>query len=340
MSHSQPMPDASVAILLPRHIRRRVLPEDAEALLRRIAEVREPAGDTLDAAEVASLIEGASAVLTGWGTPSLVDALGGADSSVGLVAHTAGTIRHLVPPTSIAEGLLVSHAAGVIATAVSELVIGQAITMLRQVGRHDAALRRGDDWRELLDRYPGRLLGSQTVGVVGSGYVGQKVIGLLRAFGSQVLVADPYLTDERAAGLGVERVELDDLFARCLVVTLHAPVLPSTVGMVGARQLALLQDGALLINMARAAIVDDAALLDELRTGRFRAVLDVFEEEPVPADSPYLRLDNVVVTPHIAGRTEDTHLLQGRAMVQEIERFLTGQPLQYQVTAAMWETMA
>ena len=340
MNHPETTPDAMVAILLPRHIRRRVLPEDAEVRLRQIAEVREPVGETLDAGEIAGLIEGASAVLTGWGTPSLVDVLGGADHSVGLVAHTAGTIRHLVPAESVGDGLRVSHAAGIIASAVAELVIGEAITMLRQVSRHDAALRRGDDWRDLLDRYPGRLLGSQTVGVVGSGYVGQKVIGLLRAFGCRVLVSDPYLTGERAAELGVEQTELDDLFAQSLVVTLHAPVLPSTMRMVGARQLALLRDGSLFINMARGALVDDDALLAELQSGRFRAVLDVFEREPIPIDSPYLLLDNVVVTPHIAGRTEDTHLLQGRAMVQEIERYLTGQPLQYQVTAAMWETMA
>lgn len=340
MSHPETTPDATVAILLPRHIRRRVLPEDAEVRLRQIAEVREPVGETLDANEVDGLIEGASAVLTGWGTPSLVDALSNPDCSVGLVAHTAGTIRHLVPAESLGDGLRVSHAAGIIASAVAELVIGEAITMLRQVRQHDAALRRGDNWRELLDRYPGRLLGSQTVGVVGSGYVGQKVIGLLRAFGCRVLVFDPFLSEERATELEVERVDLDVLFAQSLVVTLHAPVLPSTLRMVGARQLALLQDNSLFINMARGALVEDDALQAELQSGRFRAVLDVFEQEPIPTDSPYLLLDNVVVTPHIAGRTKDTHLLQGRAMVQEIERYLSGQPLQYQVTPAMWETMA
>ncbi len=340
MTQAGTTPDTSVALLLPRHTRRRVLSVEAEASLRQIAEVREPAGESLDAAEVASLIEGASVALTGWGTPSLVDLLRDGDQTVGLIAHTAGTIRHLVPEERLGDGLRVSHAAGVIAGSVAELVVGQAITLLRQVRQFDEGLRRGEGWHDLLGRYPGHLLGSQTVGVVGSGYVGQRVIQLLLAFGCRVVVADPYLTDERAAELGVERVELDELFRQSQVVTLHAPVLPSTIGMVGAAQLALLRDGAVFMNIARAAIVDDDALVAELRTGRFRAVLDVFPEEPIPSDSPYLTMDNVVVTPHIGGRTEETNLLQGQAMVEEIGRYLQGQPLQYEVTPAMWQTMA
>lgn len=333
------LPDASVAILLPRHIRRRVLSAEVEARLREVAEVREPVGETLDAADLPGLVEGASAVLTGWGTPPLAGVLG-PDRSIGLVAHTAGTIRQLVPEASLREGVKVSHAAGIIASAVAELVVGEVISELRQVRHHDAALRRGDDWRALLDRFPGRLLGRQTVGVIGAGYVGRKVISHLRAFGCEVLVADPYLTAEQAADLGVQRAELNDLFGRCLVVTLHAPVLPSTMRMVTAAHLAALPDGALFVNMARAVLVDDDALLAELQSGRIRAVLDVFEQEPVPADSPYLRLDNVVVSPHIAGRTEDTHLIQGQEMVEEIARYLAGQGLRYEVTPAMWETMA
>lgn len=110
--------------------------------------------------------------------------------------------------------------------------------------------------------------------------------------------------------------------------------------MVGARQLALLQDGACFVNTARSWVIDYEALLAELQTGRFWAALDVFDTEPLPAENPFRQLDNVVLTPHIAGASTQARYRQGQYMVDEIARFLAGQPMRYQVTKSMLETMA
>jgi phosphoglycerate dehydrogenase-like enzyme len=146
-----------------------------------------------------------------------------------------------------------------------------------------------------------------------------------------VLVADPYLSDAEAVTLGVERVSLHELLARSTVVSLHAPVLPETVAMIGARELALLPDGALLVNTARSALVDEAALLAALRTGRIDAALDVFDVEPLPVDHPLRRLPNVLLTPHEAAGTVESRRRAGAIVVAEIDRFQRGRPLAHEV---------
>src|SRR5439155_26877213 len=122
-------------------------------------------------------------------------------------------------------------------------------------------------------------------------------IRMLRALGVQTIVYDPYLDVARAAELDVERAQtLHELLRGCTAVALHAPATPQTQHMIGARELALLPDGAILINTARASLVDEEALLSELRSGRISAALDVFSEEPLPPNSALRRLDNVTHT--------------------------------------------
>lgn len=326
----------TVAVLIPSAIRAFILTEGAAAELAARATVRYPAGDTVTDAELPDLLAGASACLTGWRTPPLPDALLAVTPSLGLVAHTAGTIHHLVPAAAMERGLRVSHAAAIIADAVAEFTIAQMLLTVRKLHLVDCAMRAGELWPEISQQFlQGGLLGARTVGVVGAGRVGRAVIHLLRAFGCPVLVYDPLLSAAGAAAMAVTPTDLDDLFARSDIVTLHAPVLPETRGMVGAAQLARLRDGAIFVNCARAALVDEDALFEALSGSRISAALDVFGEEPLPVSSPFRSLPNVVLSPHLAGRTADTHRRQGAAMVDEIIRFLRGEPLHYEITAAM-----
>ena len=140
--------------------------------------------------------------------------------------------------------------------------------------------------------------------------------------------------------LGVERVPLSDLIERCDVVSLHAPLLDSTKGLLGAAELSRLRDGALLVNMARSPLIDEQALVTELKCGRIRAILDVFDEEPLPASSPLRQLPNVYLSPHAAGHTQDSHWRQGDLIVDEVVRFVRGEPLQFEISAAAMRHMA
>jgi phosphoglycerate dehydrogenase-like enzyme len=176
--------------------------------------------------------------------------------------------------------------------------------------------------------------------VIGAGYTGRCVIKLLTALNAEVWVYDPYLTPADADALGVRKVTLDELLANAAVVTMQAPPTDETYHMIGARELRLLQDGAIFINTARSHLVDETALLAELQSGRIQAALDVFDQEPLPPDHPLRQLENVILTPHIAGASQQARLRQGQIIVDEIARFVAGEPLQYGVTEAMLATMA
>jgi phosphoglycerate dehydrogenase-like enzyme len=163
---------------------------------------------------------------------------------------------------------------------------------------------------------------------------------LLKAWDVDVWVSDPYLDDARAAELGVKKVSLDELFANCAIVTVQAPPTDETCRMIGARHFAMLPDNAIFVNTARSHTIDYDALLAELQSGRIQAALDVFDQEPLPSDSPFLKLENVIVTPHVAGASTQARLRQGNAIVEEFERFLAGEPLRYAVSGDMLPTMA
>jgi phosphoglycerate dehydrogenase-like enzyme len=313
---------------------------EADARLRQLGEVVFQENEqNLSSAELAARLPGCAIVVTGWGTPTFADEVLTAAVDLRLVAHSAGTIKNLLPPPVFERGIAVTHAAGAIAPAVADLTLMLAMLMLRRAYHSDRALHSGKSWNEA--RPPmGEEITGQRIGVVGAGYTGRCVIKLLQAVGAELWVYDPYLSDDRAAELGVHSSSLDDLFANCRVVTLQAPVTEETLRMVGARQLSLLQDDGIFINTARGVLVDQDALLAELQSGRIRAALDVFEPEPLPADSPLRKLDNVFLTAHIAGASTQARYRQGAAMVDEIERFLSGQPLRYNVTREMLATMA
>jgi phosphoglycerate dehydrogenase-like enzyme len=166
------------------------------------------------------------------------------------------------------------------------------------------------------------------------------VLRLLAPFDLRPLLADPYVTAADAAELGAELVELPDLFRRSDVVSVHAPALPETRGLVSAALLALLPDGATLINTARGALIDEYALIAQLRTGRISAVLDVTEPEPPAVDSPLWQLPNVLLTPHAAGALGTELFRLGTCAADELARFAAGEPLAFAVDPSRLAVLA
>ena len=290
-------------------------------------------------AELAALIPGVDIVITGWGSPVFDQAVLDAADRLALIAHSAGSIKSMLPRAVFECGIAVTHAAGAIAPAVADLSLMLSMLMLRHAYQHDRAVRAGE-WRSASIPALGQEITSQRVGVVGAGYTGRCFIKLLRGLNIETWVYDPYLSEERAQELGVKKVDLNDLLANCRVVSMQVPSTPETHHMIGARELSLLQDGASLINTARAHSIDQDALLAELKTGRIQAALDVFDREPLPEEHPYRSLPNVFLTPHIAGASEESRRRQGDYIVQDIERFMRGEPLAWQVTIDMLDTMA
>jgi phosphoglycerate dehydrogenase-like enzyme len=308
--------------------------------LRAIGTIIEAEPLTEFTSERAERVLGAADVLLGhWGCPPLTaDALARAPA-LRLFVYAAGTVKWQVTDAVWERGIVVTSAAAANAVPVAEYTLAAILFANKGVFLFREQLRDRD--RPFgLDRFtPGNV--AKVVGIVGASHVGRLVIDHLRAFALDVVVFDPYLEEPAAAALGVQiERDLDALCARVDVLSLHAPDIPATRGMIGAAQLARLRDGAVVINTARPALVDQDALVAELRTGRISAVLDVTTPEPLPPDHELLTLPNAFVTPHIAGSLgTELHRMADLA-VAEIERFARGEPARHPVRRADLDRIA
>ncbi|MFD7154233.1 hydroxyacid dehydrogenase [Kribbella sp. NPDC059898] len=276
-------------------------------------------------------LPGSDVLITSWGAaPLTAEVLDGADR-LRLIAHSASSVKHFVTDEVFRRGLRITQAGQAMAEPVAEVSLAFTLSLLHRIQRFDHGMHAGR-WRDPVPPQHG--LTASRIGVVGASRTGAEYIRMLVALGAEVVAYDPYLTDERAAGLGVQRIDLDELLRTSRVVALHAPTLPETHHLIGGRELALMPDGAALVNTARSWLVDMDALLDELRSGRLDAALDVFDEEPLPTDSPFRGLPNVLLTPHQAAATVECYFGMGAITADEIERYAAGQPLRYELTEA------
>lgn len=282
-------------------------------------------------------------LITCWGSPAITEAVLDAAPNLKVVAHAAGSVKGYIPEEVLRRGIMVSSAAIAMAPAVAECSLILVFLGLRQIHRYDAAMHSGDPDRAWLglDAFGmGEEIASQRIGVVGAGGVGRIFIGQLRALNAEVWVSDPYLSDEAASQLGARKVTLEELMRSCPIVVNHAPTTPETHHMIGAKELALLPDNAYLVNTARSWVIDQDALLAELASGRIRAALDVFDREPLPLDHPFRSLPNVLLTPHIAGGTQETRYRQGACVVRDLTNAFAGNPLAHEVTLERYAILA
>ena len=227
------------------------------------------------------------------------------------------------------HGVLVVNTPGRNASAVAEFTIGAILAETRKIREGHEDLRRGN-WRGDLYRadVTGRELNEMTVGVIGYGNIGTKVVRLLRAFGCHILVNDPYIQlDPEDVAAGVELVSFKRVLAECDVVTMHPRVTDETRGMMDAAAFAAMKRGSLFVNTARGPLVDYDDLAEALKTGPLgSAMLETFAVEPVPEDWELLRLPNVTLTPHIAGASVRTVTYAAEQAAEEVRRFLAGEP--------------
>ncbi len=239
--------------------------------------------------------------------------------NIGIEAATARGIPVLFTPARNAD-------------AVADLTLGYMLALARSIFTVNTLLKQGQmrfqsasDYLGMYERYGGFELGGVTVGIVGFGAIGRAVAQRLHGFGGPVLAYDPYVAAPVFAAHHAVPVALDELLRRSDIVTVHCPDLPETRGLIGAQQIRLLKRGSYLLNLARAAIVDEDALYAALSDGHLAgAALDVFSQEPVQPDNRFVALPNVLVSPHLGGATRDVVRHQTDMIVDGIEAYLRG----------------
>ncbi|MEU1528891.1 hydroxyacid dehydrogenase [Streptomyces fagopyri] len=269
-------------------------------------------------------------LISGWGCPPLDAAVLEAAPRLRAVLHAAGSVKGFVTPAVWERGLVVSSAAGANALPVAEYTLAMILLAGKDVLTHRDRLRA-----ERTFPHQGVLPGvgnfGRRVGVIGASRTGRRLIELLRPFDLRVGLADPYVDEAGAAALGVTLLPLDALLGGSDVVSVHAPQTAETRHLIGRRELALMPDGSVLVNTARGSLVDHDALVEELRTGRLGAILDVTEPEPLPARSPLYDLPNAFVTPHLAGSQGNELARLGLVVVGEAERLVLGRVPEFRV---------
>lgn len=228
-----------------------------------------------------------------------------------------------------ARGVIVCNTPGVNSEAVAEMALALALAVTRRVAELDRRIRSGEVVKRI--NYLGIELWEKTVGVIGMGNIGTRIARkYLAAFGAKLIAYDPYAPDGGWPDIPHERVSsLDELLQRVDLVTIHTPLTPETKHLIGRRELALMKETAVLVNVSRGEIVDEEALYDALKSGRiFGAGLDVFKKEPPTTDNPLVGLPNIVVTPHAAGGTRETQEKSSLVTAQQLVHVLNGgQPM-------------
>ncbi|HOJ11893.1 MAG TPA: phosphoglycerate dehydrogenase [Clostridiales bacterium] len=198
-------------------------------------------------------------------------------------------------------GITVTNARGS-TNAVAELTIGLMLSVLRDIPNLDSSTRKGY-W----ERFVGRELSGKKVGLVGFGHIAQSVAQKLRSFNVEICAHDKYPDAKKAADLGVSLVSFENILEECDIVSLHIPSLKETYHIMGEKEFQMMKEGAVFINTARGALVDEKALYAALKSGKIAAAgLDVYEKEPVDINNPLLKLENVIATPHTAAETYET----------------------------------
>ena len=297
------------------------LSQEAKTILERIpgAQVEFKVG--LKPAELREIIGGYDALAVRSATKVTAEILAAA-TKLRVIGRAGTGVDNIDLPAATRKGVVVMNAPGGNSVSVAEHTLALLLALARSIADASQSTR-GGKWEK--KKYAsGRELAGKTLGVVGTGNIGGLVVKRAQAFGMKVSGYDPFLSAEAAAKLGIELVELGQIWKRADAITLHVPMTEQTKNMISAPTLALMKPGALIVNCARGGLIDENALADALRSKKIGgAALDVFEVEPPPKDHPLFSCENFIATPHLGGSTEDAQTNVAVIVCESMVDYLT-----------------
>lgn len=313
-------------------------PEEAVKALNKLGYVTYNDTDkSLTEEQLANVIKDFDICVTHWSSPKFSARVLENAEKLRMIAHAAGSVAQLVTDQVYDMGIKVCSSNSVMAKYVAEGVLAYILAELRLIPQHDRDMKTGKLWdRKVVES---RSLIGAKIGLIGFGTIGACLLEMLAPFNTIIKIFDPYLPGkalEKYPNASLcpisEALEWGD------IVSVHASQTPETWHLLDMKKLGMIKDNALLINTARGSIIDETALIDELRSGRLRAVLDVYEEEPLSPESPLRKLDNVILLPHMAGAAAKEAMTF--EMIEEIKRFINGEPLKLEIPIEKYRLMS
>ncbi|MDB5799842.1 MAG: serA 1 [Rhodocyclales bacterium] len=278
------------------------------------------------------------ACITSWDSPKLTGHAGENASRLRFLGHAAGTLASYVESAFFERDVTVVNSSAQLALSTAECAVALMMAGAWNLRGYEHGMHVGR-WSQSRKETVMGLYG-QTIGLIGLGQVARQVVKLLKPFEPRILVHSRYTSEEEAQRLGVTLASLDELLPQSQIVSLHDTLTSETRGSMGQRELALMRDGALLVNTARSQLIDTPALVAELQSGRLSAALDVFDEEPLSRDNALLQLPNVLCSPHIGGISAYWRKKIGSNIVDAFEAFIAGKPITERITAARFKVMS
>ena len=333
-----------VAIAVNKDMAKSIFYEEDIAFLSSFAEINPLADlpDEMSLEFMAQILQNADACITCWGTPAFSEDLLENAQKLRLISHAAGSVRHLVPQNYWDFGRRrITSNAPIIAEDVAQTTLALILCSLKGIWGFAKSTRSGEWSGGEASLFATRRLENLQVGLIGGSHVGKEVVKILKPFGCSLKMYDPYVSLIEAAELGVTMMELNDLISTSDVISLHVPGIEECRHIINAENAPLMKDGALFINTARGINVDEDALIKELKTGRIFACIDVTNPEPPTKDHPFRVLENVVLTPHIAGgHTINGRKSLGKNAIKKVYNYLIKGLLEHEIRPEMMDYIA
>jgi phosphoglycerate dehydrogenase-like enzyme len=309
-----------------------IYPPELRGEISKLVEIFWPSLTKEEAKEKPEALRDVEVLFSGWGAPLLDEAFLRNCPNLKVVFYGAGSVKGLVTESFWERRILLVNARMANARSVAEFTLSQILFGLKHGWRMVRQTRQGNSRSDVIAvATPGNY--GTVVGLVSLGAVGRCVLDFLQQFDHKRLVCDPYIAEEEIRRLGAEPSSLEELFRVSDLVSLHTPRLEETIGMIRGHHFAAMKEGATFLNTARGAVVNEPEMIEVLQ-GRpdLTAILDVTWPEPPGVDSPLYTMENVVVTPHVAGVYQSECRRMGEMMLAELCRYLKDQPLKWVVT--------
>lgn len=288
--------------------------------------------------ELAEHLYDQDACIFGWGCPKFATETLKRCPNLKVLSVLGGGVKSYIEASLFEEThIIVTNQANQMAKSVAEAVLAYALAALREIPYYDYQLKNGLPWRS--DDYYNEGLFYRTMGMIGLGQVGRYVIEFLKPFDMEFIIYDPYINPDTIVGKNIRMGTLEEAIEQSDIVSLHAAHTPETHHMINAEKLSKIKEGALLINTARGGVIDEQALIQELKKKRFKAVLDVYEEEPLPLESGLRDLSNVILIPHMGGPTIDMRQYMTIGALRDIDKVLHGKKPEHMITKEQLKIM-